>query len=307
MKIGAFGKIKIGVAVLLVFGLLFLHFYVPRIITEIRNPLIESIRGVSKKSDAQTFNYSAEVGREIRFASFDDVELVASETYAKSDTVIGTIILLHGIRSRKEHFITLSNRLAKEGFNVIALDSRGHGQSGGDNCSFGVFEKKDVSSLLDVLIKRGQNHKIGIFGQSLGGAIALQSLGSDERLDFGVVESTFSEFRTITHDYIKYHLGISIKLFSNYLVNRAGSMANFDPDKASPISYCKNIKQPVLMVHGSEDRRISIEYGKANFEVLQNRNSDFVEIIGANHTNVWELGGEEYARKVISFMKAMSK
>jgi alpha-beta hydrolase superfamily lysophospholipase len=109
-------------------------------------------------------------------------------TYSSLDTVKGTIILLHGIRSNKESFIGLNTKLSKLGFNSLALDSRAHGQSSGTHCTFGVKEKKDISELISTLSeKEGITENIGVWGQSLGGAIGLQALENDKRIKFGII------------------------------------------------------------------------------------------------------------------------
>lgn len=290
--------------VLTFLGLLFLHFYVPRFITEIKNPLIQLIKRNHIIEDVPSFGNNELNGKYLKFNSFDNVELSSYLSYASLDTVRGTIILLHGIRSNKEHFVELSNKLSKRGFNTVSLDSRAHGQSGGIHCTFGVKEKKDVSKLISVLSeKEGITENIGVWGQSLGGAIGLQALGSDKRIKFGIIESTFSDFQIITNDYFNYHAGFSIKPLTNYLVCRAGQIAEFDPEKAKPIKYCENIEQPILIVHGNKDERINIQYGKDNFLKIPSIKKEFLEIESANHLNVWETGGDEYFERVIKFIE----
>ena len=87
-----------------------------------------------------------------------------------------------------------------------------------------------------------------------------------------------------------YHLGLRLPYLSDYLVDRAGDLAGFYPDEARPIDYCKNIHQPVLMVHGDKDQRIDISYGRANFDNLASSDKRFLSIEGANHLNVWQVG-----------------
>jgi len=289
--------------VLTISGLLFLHFYVPRFITEIKNPLVELIRGSHLITTSPSFENNQLNGKYINFKTFDNSELSSYLTYSSLDTIKGTIILLHGIRSSKESFTALSNKLSKLGFNSIALDSRAHGQSDGTHCTFGVKEKKDVSELISVLWeKEGIRENIGVWGQSLGGAIGLQALGSDKRIKFGIIESTFSDFKTITNDYFNYHSGFNIRPLTNYLVYRAGQIAEFDPKEARPIKYCENIVQPILIVHGNKDRRISIEYARNNFSKIQSQEKEFIEIENANHLNVWKTGGDKYFNRAIKFI-----
>ena len=129
----------------------------------------------------------------------------------------------------------LSTFLSKNGYNSVALDLRAHGESEGQFCTFGVKEIKDVKALMDYLIKNEDIEDIGIWGQSLGGAVALQALGYDNRIKFGIVESTFTDYKTIVNDYFHLNAGFSFAPFSNYLANRAASIAGFDPSDAKVV------------------------------------------------------------------------
>lgn len=280
-----------------------IHFFVPRLISEIRNPvtsLIKRNRNVNHKIVVE--NTSDVKRKNLSIISFDKIKLSASLTYSNKDSAKGTIILLHGIRSNKNHFINLSDFLSKNGYNSVALDLRAHGESEGQFCSFGVNEKKDIQKLIDYLSENEKLDHFGIWGQSLGGAIGLQAMGIDERIEYGIVESTFSDFKTIVNDYFDLHAGFSFTPFTNYLVNRTGSIAEFDPNDAKPIKYCKSIVQPILVVHGNNDERINIKYGKDNYSKIKSKDKQFIEIDSANHSNVWKIGGDKYFDNVLAFL-----
>jgi dipeptidyl aminopeptidase/acylaminoacyl peptidase len=304
-------KRKIRLRVILVLigsGFLFIHYYVPKFITEIKNPLIQIFRKDNLFTANRRFENNHLNGKYINFKSFDSIQIAGYITYSELVPAKGTIILLHGIRSKKEHSIDLSNRLAQFGYNSVAIDSRAHGESGGIHCTFGVKEKQDISKLIQVLSDQENITKnIGIWGQSLGGAIGLQAIGSDKRIKFGIIESTFTDFKTITNDYFSYHVGFNIRPFTNYLVDRAGAIAGFDPKDASPIKYCEKIEQPILLIHGNKDDRIDIRYAKANFSKIRSTRKEFIEIDQANHLNVWEVGGEEYFKRIMMFIEANSR
>jgi esterase/lipase len=289
--------------VLLILGLLLTHFLVPRLISDIRNPIVGLIKRNHNITRKPKINKNVQIKRKsISINSFDNIKLSGRLTYSSKDSTKGTIILLHGIRSNKDHFLDLSSFLSENGYNSLALDLRAHGESEGQFCSFGVKEKKDVQKVIDYLIKQESLNHIGIWGQSLGGAISLQVMGIDERLEFGIIESAFSDFKTIVNDYFDLHAGFSYAPFSNYLVNRTGQIADFDPIDAKPIKYCKKIKQPILIVHGNDDKRINIKYGKDNYSKIQSVDKEFIEIDNANHSNVWKVGGEKYFDKVLMFL-----
>ncbi len=278
------------------------HFYLPRFITEIKNPAIRFITGKNYEAKHQ---FNAKKGTFINFESFDGTLLSAFFTPSVSNQTKGTILLLHGIRGTKEHFIALSDTLSKLGYNAVALDSRAHGVSKGTHCTFGVKEKQDVSRLIDELYNSFNGVKtkpIGIWGQSLGGAIALQAMGVEQRIKFGIVESTFTDLKSITNDYFGYHVGFNVKPFTNYMLQRAGRIANFNPEDAKPVRFCKTIKQPIVLVHGTEDKRIDIAYAKTNFGALKSKHKSFIRVDGANHLNVWEVGGTQYFNSIKTFL-----
>lgn len=295
--------IRLNLILVVLLGFLFLHFYVPRFITEIKNPLIESFKSKQPPQTTESFENSSLNGRALQITSFDGTPLSCYLTYSNDTVTKGTVILLHGIRSRKEHFVALSKRLANAGYNAVAVDLRAHGESGGTHCTFGVKEKKDISKIIDYLIIEEKiTTSIGVWGQSLGGAIGLQAMGTDKRIAFGIIESTFTDFETITHDYFQFHLGFNWKPLTHYLVHRAGKIADFNPEEAKPIAYCEKITQPIVVVHGNQDQRIHIKYAKENFAAIPSLQKEFLEIDQANHLNVWKVGGDAYFKKVFGFM-----
>lgn len=287
----------------LLLALATVHFLLPRVVTKIRSPLMAKLTGNPHQVPNGPSEMATDRGAIFTVQSFDGTAIVAHQQYSALDTTYSTMLLLHGIRSNKENLSHLAYRLAQKGYSTVAVDLRAHGYSGGTHCTFGVKERKDISAVIDHLEDQEMiKGSLGIFGQSLGGAIAIQSLAIDDRLKYGIILSAFSTFRSITDDYFRFNLGFSYKWLSNYLVDRAGAIAGFDPDDASPLEYCKLINQPVLMAHGLEDRRITIEYGKENFKNLADAQSEFLTIENANHLDVWQVGGELFLEKILAFL-----
>ena len=67
----------------------------------------------------------------------------------------GTVLLLHGYLQNRNFIVPWAVRLAQSGFRCVVLDLRGHGASTGDHISFGAFESRDISQVLDDLGRRG--------------------------------------------------------------------------------------------------------------------------------------------------------
>jgi len=287
---------------LLILAVGFTHFYAPRFITEIDNPLI----GLFRKTPAKVSDFelsSTFQGKFFTYTSSDGFELQAQLTYASTDSIKGTIILVHGIRSSKEHFVDLSQDLSSLGFNAVAVDLRAHGASEGVHCTFGFKEKHDIKLLIDHLLIQEQLHEhVGIWGQSLGGAVSFQAMALDSRIKFGVIESTFSNLDQVVQDYSRYYLGFNLKPLTKYLLSRAGNIAGFNPKQIHLPTIGKQINQPVIMVHGTEDQRIAINHARLNFDSIQSIDKSLLEIQGAGHLNVWQTGGQDYINRIFDFI-----
>ncbi|MGB0430350.1 MAG: alpha/beta hydrolase, partial [Bacteroidia bacterium] len=192
-----------------------------------------------------------EIGLEfdsISYNGFENLNLQAYYIPTTADSSTSTIIMVHGIRAYKEHFLSIAHDVAAKGHNLVLVDLRGHGDSDGTFCTFGVKEKYDIKALVDVIIDKYAAKNIGIWGQSLGGAVAMQTLAIDQRIKFGIIESTFSNFEKVAHDYIKRMAPFLPEWYRNFMIWRGEQMADIKASDANPMDAAKSINQPVLLI-----------------------------------------------------------
>jgi uncharacterized protein len=218
-----------------------------------------------------------------------------------------TIVHLHGIGGFKESKIPFAKMLANEGYNVLIYDQRAHGKSSGTYCTFGEYEKRDLSKMIDSILKRLPNIPIGIHGSSMGGAVALQCLEFDERIKFGIVESTFNTLENVVIEYGRDYFKFRSRWIARRVLSKAALIAKFNPFSIKPVESCKNIEQPMLMVHGDKDENIPIEFNIDNFKALKSTDKEFYTVHGATHFDVGEVGGEAYKKKVLDFLNRQTR
>ena len=249
-----------------------------------------------------TVNPNAYYSEEISVASLDNLTLKGYYVMPLDCNPKATIILVHGIGSNKEYHLGLAEKLAKVGFASVLFDNRAHGESEGTYCTYGFFEKNDISKIIDY-VQIDNKTPVGIWGNSLGGAIAIQALAKDKRLQFGVIESTFTSLQQIVYDYqARYTKGIALPWICDISLKEAGEIATFPPQKVKQIEAVKKITQPVIISHGDADANISFNYGKSLFNNLASEKKHFITIEGADHYNVSRIGGDAYFREVITFL-----
>jgi uncharacterized protein len=213
-----------------------------------------------------------------------------------------TLLLLHGISNCKESFLPRAAELTTQGYNVLLTDLRAHGQSGGDYNTFGYRETRDISALLDTLDARHPGTKVGILGQSLGGAIALQCLANDKRLQFGIIESTFHALPAVIEQYGVNYFGIRSEWLARHTLDKSAEIARYDPYSILPVKAAERITQPMFISHGDADERIPLAFGRQNFEHLASADKTWYAVPGARHSTLYHDGGEAYKQAVQAFL-----
>lgn len=80
------------------------------------------------------------------------------------------VVFSHGMTVQKEMYLSQCRELARGGLVVLAIDLRGHGETGGTN-DFGRTETHDVWAAADYLAQQDfvDDRRIGAVGHSLGG------------------------------------------------------------------------------------------------------------------------------------------
>ena len=218
------------------------------------------------------------------------------------------LIMLHGIGSCKEVYLNVAKRLAGIGYNLLLVDQRAHGQSGGEFISFGAHEKYDVCKMVDWLERRqeGAVLRTGIYGNSMGGAISLQALAIEPRLRFGLIESTFTDLHDVTFAYGRRLSGLPLpRWLTDYVLRRGGQLADFDPATVRPVDDARRITQPTLLMHGDADLNIDIAHGRELHGALGGAEKDFYVIPGGGHADLWDRGGAAYEERFFGFLRRM--
>jgi pimeloyl-ACP methyl ester carboxylesterase len=173
----------------------------------------------------------------------------------------GTIIFLHGVADNRSSGIGVAQRFVARGFDVIAYDSRANGESSGDACTYGYYEKRDLSRVIDTVATR----PIVLLGHSLGAAVALQAASEDDRVTAVIGAETFSDLRTIARERAPFILS---QASLNRAFARAEALARFKVDEVSPVSAAGRIRVPVLLIHGGADRETPADHSRRVFAAL---------------------------------------
>lgn len=241
---------------------------------------------------------------DFRFTASDD-ESQLSAWFIPAEKPQGTIIYLHGVGDNKMAGLLLAKVFRDNNFNVLLYDSRVHGESGGRYCTYGFHEKFDVQCAIDTVRAKGLERNlvignVGVFGTSMGAAIALQAASIEPRIRAVVSEASYATLRQITVDYQKRLMRLPWHFLRNIAMKRSETIAQFKHREISPLAAVSHIHVPILFIHGIEDRFIKYQYTQELF-IAANDPKEVWFVAGANHSDVHDVGQKEYEERIIRF------
>ncbi|MGB9641716.1 MAG: alpha/beta hydrolase [Candidatus Ratteibacteria bacterium] len=209
----------------------------------------------------------------------------------------GVIICLHGYPANKSDILPFVEFLYPS-FSLFLFDFRAHGESEGKITHFGLKEHLDVKAAIQYLRnnEKTKNAKIGIWGYSLGGAVAIISADGNPDIRAIVTDSAFANFpEMVTHYYknfgpMKYVFASLSKFLGRYVLRSDFSIN-------SPETRISNVRCPVLIIHSEEDEFVPFEHAKRLFDKAPQPKEMFVT--HGSHTGL--ACTSEYQKKVIDF------
>lgn len=173
----------------------------------------------------------------------------------------GTILYLHGNAENISTHVNNVSWLVREGFNVFIFDYRGYGKSEGYPTIEGVHIDAEAALGWLVSLSDKTNGNIFIFGQSLGGAIAVYTVANTQYKKYVkalIIDSAFSSYRAIVRDKAK-------EFFITWPFRHI--LAVLVSDYYSPVKWIKKIDPvPVLIMHGKADPIVPAQHSIAIFE-----------------------------------------
>jgi fermentation-respiration switch protein FrsA (DUF1100 family) len=244
---------------------------------------------------------------DVMIPSFDSTRLHGWWLQAGKDAA--TVVALHGVKKNRTDVIRAALVLRQAGFNVLVFDGRGHGASEGRFVTYGFYERRDVHSALEWLVneKGIDRNRIGLAGESMGAAIALQVAAESSSVRAVWADSPFASLRRVAEEFVRKVTRLPGAVLSPVLwttLQVANYRGKFDINTVDPLAVASKITCPVYLVHGTEDQLIDTEHSRNIHDALGCKKEVwFVE--GAAHARSirYRRARQEYKERLVSFFK----
>ena len=164
---------------------------------------------------------------------------------------------LHGNCSSRLEALPIVDLMTVRGISVFCFDFAGCGLSEGEYVSLGWHERDDLELVIEYLRKLGFK-QIGLWGRSMGAVTALMYSERDLSLTALVLDSPFSDLKTLVKDLAHSHvpsflLKPALKLISSSIKKRA----HFDLSAVNPYAHVDHCFVPALFGVALNDLLVS--------------------------------------------------
>ena len=189
-----------------------------------------------------------------------------------------TILVFHGNADAAIRQTTKGRALAEEGFGVLLVEYRGYPGSTGTPSETGLYA--DGRAAYDFVFRQ-REQLIGLYAHSLGTGVAVK-LATERDVFSVVLESPFDSLMAVAQRRFPW---MPVSLLLNH---------KFQSDK-----LIQQVKAPILIMHGEEDKVIPLEHGKRLHQRALS-GVKFLAIENAGHNNLSEFSTH---REAIKFFK----
>ena len=216
------------------------------------------------------------------------------------------VLIFHGVADNRTGMLGYAEFLLRHGYNVVMMDSRAHGTSGGEMATYGWKERNDTVVVVNGLYSTEQVRHLYALGVSMGAAIALQSAAVEPRIEGVIAENPFADLREVSYDYAGLHFSplLGKTLFRPATIFGMKAMAKaggFDSDEVSPEEAVAERPFATLLICGTRDRTIPCRHAERIYRAAIGPKELWV-VEGAEHASALGHDPVEYEARAIRFL-----
>lgn len=223
-----------------------------------------------------------------------------------------TVILLHGLYQNRGRCLPYVPIYRSLGYNVLLVDLRGHGESGGDHTDWGLHDADDMNAWTSWLRQMNPSMRIGMHGISLGAAMSLIYAGSKEGhdLSFVVADSSYGNLMELASGKLIRYTGDERLVWGLNALNPFFQAVMFVRDgkilhNVDPIYTVTKMTSPVLFLHGTMDTLIPFGTAHELYDACASSDKKLVLFEGATHADEISFNHQQYISTIHEFLHTL--
>ena len=217
----------------------------------------------------------------------------------------GTIILMHGVRDSRLSLLDRARFLSAAGYSVLLFDFQAHGESQGEQITFGYLESRDAQAAVKFVHENLPEEKIGVIGISLGGAATLLAEPELE-VNAMVLELVYPDINHALQNRLHHYLNFVGDAITPLFIMQLQPRLGLSTDQLRPITKVENIKAPKLIIAGSEDKHTLLSESQQMYKSAHEPKELWI-VNGAQHQDIHRFAKLDYDLHILKFFEANLK
>lgn len=221
-----------------------------------------------------------------------------------------TVICFHGYTSCSTNdYVALSKFYYEQGFNILLVDERAHGQSEGKYIGFGVLDRKDALKWIDYSIKLfGDDNIIFLHGISMGAATVLMTSGLElpDNVKTIVADCGFTSAYDVFSHILKRDYHIPKFPIMNLTDLLTKITAGYGYKDVTTLGEVAKTKVPIIFIHGDKDDFVPVWMSEQNYKVCTS-DKQLLIVEGADHAEAYYIDKEAYEKAIIDSIDKYTK
>ena len=237
---------------------------------------------------------------EVTVTTADGLKLVGWYVPSENGAVV---IAQHGYKGGRNNMLYDADLLHRHGYGVLLSTIRAHDKSEGELITFGQAEMQDMEAWYQYLLTRPDvdPDKIGILGESMGGAISIRYAALNPNIRAVAVHSAFSSVDAAAGKAVEQFAGLPRFPFAPLIVWWGEQTAGYDSSQIDTTRWIGKLSpRPVLIMMGGQDEIIPAESGQWLYDAA-GEPKELWFVPEAMHHGIPEVAPEEYERRVSGF------
>ena len=239
---------------------------------------------------------------------FEDVTVTTSDGLRLTGWYVpswngASVVLVHGYKDTRGNLLGVARILYRHGYNVLLVSLRAHDSSDGEIISFGHHETKDLAAWYGYLSSRPgvDPLRIGIFGVSLGGTIAIRYASETPSIAAVIADCAFSSIDDTIERSIRFFTGLPPFPFAPMIEFWTEQRLDISTEEIDAKRWIGRISpRPVFLMQGGADEVISAESGARLYEAAHEPKELWFEP-EFGHTQFLKRRPDEFERRVVAF------
>ncbi|WP_429970329.1 alpha/beta hydrolase [Fructilactobacillus sp. Tb1] len=213
-----------------------------------------------------------------------------------------TVIVIHGYGGSARHMSTYIRMFHNDGYNVLAPDNRGFGDSTGHYIGYGWLDRIDVANWMKQINEYNPHGEIGMYGISMGAATVMYTLPlAPSNTKFAIADCGYSSINAeLSHElHSIFHLpAFPILPIANWY---SRILAKYDFMDANTNETLKHNNIPLFIIHGSADDFVPTKFAYQNYKNDAGKDKEIWIVRGADHAHSKETDPVQYNQKTAAF------